>query len=399
VKDNNAVTLIRKQIGACALLVIFAMTLIGSVRAQETQAIGKNLTGVTTISRRNQPASFQGVVAALSNLPETDTLIYVSPQRILSDALPRLLPAPDLTNLRSTLSGIQLGTGIDPAKIEYVVGAVRFNKPTADLNFSPPQFMVVAGGDFSTDAVMLLARQALNGKLRDETYAGKTISLMTIDDLAKQAATNPFAKSLSEVAIAPLNANTIAAGTVAYVKAAIDASQGKDRISADTIKSLLRDPTALVSFAGTPLTSFAKSFGLLGTEANARASNCTTKFGDFYAGLTMDVTTLKLRGAMNADNTDTAKIIQKLLSGLLEQAKNSAKDKSAQSLLSALSITPEDNEVVLQADVPQQAVADFIREQNAKKKQEAAKPKGTSSKPMGRRRHRAVHRTTTKTGL
>jgi len=36
--------------------------------------------------------------------------------------------------------------GIDPAKIEYLVIAIRFKKPTADLNFQAPELMVVLRG-------------------------------------------------------------------------------------------------------------------------------------------------------------------------------------------------------------------------------------------------------------
>ena len=75
--------------------------------------------------------------------------------------------------------------GIDPTKVDYIVIAVRFKKPTADLNFQPPEFMVVASGDFSADSLLVLARMASQGKLRDEKYGDKTMGLMTIDPIAK----------------------------------------------------------------------------------------------------------------------------------------------------------------------------------------------------------------------
>src|SRR2546426_741847 len=78
-------------------------------------------------------------------------------------------------------------TGVDPANIDYVVLEVRFKKPTAALNFSLPEYLAVASGDFSADAILLLVRQASGGKLRDEKYGAKTYSLLTIDPLAKEA--------------------------------------------------------------------------------------------------------------------------------------------------------------------------------------------------------------------
>jgi hypothetical protein len=219
---------------------------------------------------------------------------------------------------------------------------------------------------------MGLARGASKGKLRDEKYGTRTLGLMTIDPIAKEAEKNPILKSFSEVAIVPLNANTIAVGSTAYLRAAIDAEEGNKRISAESLSSLLRDPTVLISVAGSPLTSFGKSFGLLGTEANARAPRCDSKFGDFYGALTMDTANFILRGALNADNPDTARILNSLINGLLRQITSSVPDPAAQSLFKALSITPQEHEVVLHADLPQQMVIDMIKERMKPKKEEAA---------------------------
>ena len=57
----------------------------------------------------------------------------------------------------------------------------------------------------------------------------------------------------------------------------------------------------------------------LGLENTTRASRCDTNFGNFYAAVTMTGTNFSLRGAMNADNPDTAKIINSLLAGLMQQ--------------------------------------------------------------------------------
>jgi hypothetical protein len=109
----------------------------------------------------------------------------------------------------------------------------------------------------------------------------------------------------------------------------------------------------------------------------------------------MDATNLMLRGASNADNPDTAKIISKLYSGLLGYAINSIPDPSAQSLLKGFAITAEGDEVLLRADFPQQMVREMI-EQKMKPKMEAAEVKTaevtTPAKPsVKRRRTRRRH--------
>jgi hypothetical protein len=330
--------------------------------------------------------SDQSMLNSLANLPEADTLIYINPQRILNEALPRVMPEADVAKMKSGLADVKQFAGIDPLKIDYVVVAVRSRKPSAELNFVPPEFIVAASGDFSADSLVMLARAAAGGKLRDEKYGSKSLSLLTIEDIAKQAEKSPFLKSFSDLAIAPLNANTIAAGTTMYLKAAVDAAEGNGRISAESLGSLLRDASVLISVAGSPLTSFNKSFGLLGTESNARAPRCDSKFGDFYAAVTMDATNFRLLGVMNADNPDTAKIIQSLLSGLLQQVVSSVKDKQAQSAFNSLRLTGKDNEILLRAEIPQQMVADLIREQMKAKPPAATAPSTPSAKPAVTRR-------------
>ena len=305
----------KKTISAAAALSVAVLALSANVLAQNV------LTTATNSS------TSQTIVSSLSNLPDADDLIYISPHRVLTEAAPRVLPDADLAKLRADLSEVKKQTGIDPANIDFIVFQVRFKKPTAELNFSLPEYLVVASGDFSADAALLLARQASDGKLRDEKYGSRTISLLTIPDIAKEAEKKAFLKPLSEIAIATIGGNMIAAGTPAYVRAAMDAADGKGRINADIPNSLMRDPTALMSTAGSPMMAFAKTFALLGTENNPRASRCDSKLGDFYAGITMDATSFKLRGAMNADNPDTAKIIKSLLSSLLQQATSSIKDQ------------------------------------------------------------------------
>jgi hypothetical protein len=331
----------------------------------------------------------QNVPVSVANLPEADTLIYINTQRILNEAAPRLMPEKELTEMRKGFEMMKQFAGVDPTKVDYLVIALRSRKPSADLNFMPPEFMALASGDFSADSLIVLARMASDGKLRDEKYGAKTISFMTIDPIAKEAEKNPILKSFSEVAIVTLNANTIAIGTPAYLKAAVDAVEDKRRISGESLNSLLRDPDALVSIAGSPWNSFAKSFGLLGTEANARAPKCDSNMGNFYAAITMDAANFMLRGALGADNPDTAKIISNLLSGLLRQVSSHVPDKTGQSVMNMVSLAAKDNEVVLQADIPQQMVIDFVKEKMRPKKQEtgiATKP--PAKKPVVRRKTR-----------
>lgn len=328
-----------------------------------------------------RPAT-QAVSASLANLPDADVLIYVSPQRILNDAAPRLMPAKDLMELRSAFADIKKAVGVDPSAVEYLVIALRFHKPAADLSFVAPDIMAVAGGDFSAESLFSVAQLTLQNKVRVENHGSKTIALMTIDPIAAQAEKTPMLKSLSELGAVPLSANVLAIGNLPYLKSAIDAAEGTGRINPATLESLMRDPNALIAASGAPLASLAKAFGLSGTEATARASSCDTEFGNFYAAISMSGTNFNVRGAMNADNPDTAKIISSLLAGLMQQGINAVPDKKAQMVLQTIKMTPRENEIVWEADIPEQVVAEMLKPKPPTK----VEIKQTPKRPVRRKR-------------
>jgi hypothetical protein len=364
------------------LLLFMALALIGiNAQAQTTASLKTASTSATAVN--------QNVAAALANLPDADTLIYFNPRRILNDAAPRVITAAELAKMRATFDDLKKGLGVDPSSLDYVVVAMRFHKPSGDLSFVPPEVIAVVSGDFSADSLMTFARLGLQEKARDEKHGTRTMAITKIDPVAAAAEKTPLLKSYSEVGFAALNTNTIALGNIGYLKAAMDAADGTGRISSNAISSLVRDPDALLSAAGSPLVAFAKSFGLLGTQVTPRDPRCETAFGNFYAALTLEGNSFILRGAMNADNPDTARIINGLLSSLLQQAVSSVPDKSTQSVLNGLKLMASENEVVLSAAIPEAMVADLIRQQA---KTATSGPSQPAKRPAVRKKRRTVRR-------
>jgi hypothetical protein len=293
--------------------------------------------------------------ASLASLPDADVLIYVSPRKILNDAAPKIMPATEVTKMRASFGDMKKGIGIDPSSIEYLVIAVRFHKPAGDLSFVAPDVMAVAGGDFNSDSLVSLAQLSLQDKVRMATHGSKTIALMKI-------------------------------GNLPYLKSAIEAADGTGRINPATLESLMRDPNVLLAATGAPVASFAKAFGLFGTETTPRESRCDTPFGNFYTAITISGTNFSLRGAMNADNADTAQIISGLLLGLMQQGINAVPDKEAQAILQAIKMTPRQNEIVWEADIPEQVVADIFKPKPSMQEPPQTSPAPKKKKPVVRRK-------------
>jgi hypothetical protein len=326
--------------------------------------------------------------SALTSLPEADALIYVSPQRILNEAVPKAMPATEVTQMRAAFADLKKSVGVDPSTIEYLVIAIRFHKPAGDLSFVAPDVMAVAGGDFSSDSLLTLAQLSLQDKVRTEKHGAKTISLMKIDPIAAEAEKNPVFKPYTEVGAVALSPNSIALGNIRYLKSAIEAAEGGPRISAETIQSLMRDPNVLLAATGAPLASFARSIGLFGTETTPREGRCDTSFGNFYAAVTMSGANYSLRGAMNADNPDTARIITSLISSLMNQGISAVPDKQAQTILQSIKLAAKENEVAIEADIPGQMLVDLFRNQTKPKAADTPAKKPATRRPASRTRRK-----------
>ena len=347
----------------------------------------------SSVQQSAHATSPQSNVSLLTTLPEADTVVYLSPQKILNEAAPKMMPATDLAKLRADFVDLKKNIGIDPSTVDSLALAVRFHKPSAELSFVAPDVLAVVSGDFSAEGLVTLAGAFLKENARTEEYNSKTITIIKIDALEEEARDNPMLKSFAELGVVALNGNTFAVGNINYLKAAIDAAAGNGRINPATVSSLLRNPNALVSAAGSPLSAFAKSFGLLGTETAPRESRCDSHFGDFYAAITMDATNVNFRGAMNADNPDTAKIINGMISGVVQPLIGALPEESARTVLQAIRMQAKESEVVWEADVPHQTVATFIQEQ-MKKDERAVKATPVPAKPKTAPKRRVRRKTT-----
>jgi len=336
-------------------------------------------------------ASAQSLPAPLANLPEADVLIYISPQRTLNDLIPKVLPPKEVADMQNAFADMKKAVGVDPRTVEYIVVALRFHRPTAELNFVPPDVMVVVGGDFSSEALFTLAQLTLQDKVITEKHGSKTIASMPIEQIAKEAEKYPLLKPFVTVGAVALSPNSLAVGNYGYIKAAAETAEtGTGRIKPELLQSLLRDPTVLMSATGSPLMAFARSFGLLGTETASREGRFDTNFGNFYAAATISGGNYSMRGAMHADNPDTARIMTKLVTSLMtddfmagfKEGVAKFSGENAQAIAQSLKVTAQESEVMIALDVPLQVIVDMVREQT---KPKDAVPPPAAKKPASRR--------------
>ncbi|MBD0326533.1 MAG: hypothetical protein ICV68_08875 [Pyrinomonadaceae bacterium] len=179
-----------------------------------------------------------------------------------------------------------------------------------------------------------------------------------------QAAVEYKRKGPDEIAIVALDANTIAAGDLKSVKAAIDASMGRSRVDDELVRMATQNPSALISFSGKIPPSMTEKMTNAkgGPEAKYLAS-----IRQFYGSFNTVGTDAEAFVAVRTENASQASDISqalnamKLLGGFSVARPSKAEVRSLADVLKDLSITATGNEVQIKLNLKQKDLAPFVR--------------------------------------
>lgn len=293
--------------------------------------------------------------SVITNLPESDAVATVNVRRIVNETLPRLLTAEQTAGMQSVLAKAKQIAGFDISNIESAVVGLRLNR-SAPL--SMPSILFVMRGSFNADALVSLLKVGLAGKAHDEKYGAKTLTLLKMGDLMQSGGskTSPGV----EIAIVALDGSTLAAGIPAYVKAAVDADAGKNRIKPELVQLIGREPESLIRLAGlVPQGLFA---GLLPKESqgNQEIARLAASIQQIYIGLNMDAQAFPLSLMLKANTAENAHALAGFLQ-TIAQLGTSVTDKNVKSIVDGLKITSQETEVQVRTVLPQDLVASFVR--------------------------------------
>jgi hypothetical protein len=329
--------------------------------------------------------SAQAPANSLPALPECDAILYINTHRIIGEALPRILPADKYAEMKAGLEEIKRKSGIDLEGFESGVLALRFNKPIT----APPDFVLVVRGTFNADALLSLARIGLQGKLREEKYGSKSISIFKLSDILGADQSKFLPPGISDMAATALDGGTLAVGNLSYVKATIDAESGEKRVSPELMALAMRDTSALISLAITIPQGLVG--GLLPKEmqGNDEIFKIISGIENFYLSVGMNATEFPILASVRTASAEHARTLNGLVEMGLHAAASQIPDKKAQSLVDALKVTAEGSEVRVQIPIPQETLATLIREANKPKPEVKAKPAdqpAAKAKPATRRK-------------
>jgi hypothetical protein len=300
-------------------------------------------------SRNNAPAAG----GLMTSLPESDAVAQIKLRQLLNEAMPRILSGNStrLAEVNASIETFKTRTGLDPRMFEQLALGVRFSFPSPGV--TKAQTVALANGTFSPAAMVAAGRVAANGNYREEKYQGKTIHIFKLDENIRMAGLFDF--RIAELAAAPLDANVLALGDLAGVRAAIDASRSKKRVNADLIALASRDPNAVIGFGANVTEQLIGNLDI----GNAPIAADLSKLRQVYGSVGTNEKDLQLFLAARAVNAEAAKNLGDTLEGLKQFGAlfvgrlSGAKGVLAKSALANLQIVTQANELQIRTAVAQ----------------------------------------------
>jgi len=302
-------------------------------------------------------ASAQVANDTLTKLPASDAVMYVDVERTLTQALPRLLVnnQAQLTQINSELDRFRERTGVDARSFKRVAVGMRFLNTGADR--FDVQSVAIASGTFNPGVMTAAARLASGGKYREEKHAGKTISLFTLSEQVKLLGV--INMGAGEIAIAPLDATTLAIGQAAGVRAAIDSAQGSNRASMELINLATQNANAFIGFGGNVPASFVQNLELPNEEIARGVASIRQLYGS--VGTTAKgfevLTTARTAEAGAAQSLGNMIDALRQLAPLLTGTMRGDQGRLARAALDGLKISTTGNEVKMRLEMSDGDVA------------------------------------------
>ena len=340
----------------------------------------------------------QDAKTALSNLPESQAVLYVNARRLINEAAPAVVP-PEVLN-KALADAKQF---VDLNGLEYVIAGARLKGEVSAKQL--PEFLLVVRGNFSADALLSGARMMAQGMYTEEKHGAKTINVFSFKKNAKPGENNPAAKMpVDEIAAVALDANTIAVGIPAYLKDAVDASAGGQgaRLKPELVDLAVRDADTLVSLVADLPASMSQHLRGLGVPPNAEVDRMIDAVRQVQLSVNMLPSLFGLQSIVRMESPERAAALSGLvgmgvrfLEGELQKevTKSGGKDEKAVAalgVLKSLTNTTRDNDVVLNVSFQQAALAEMVRKEMAPKpkKQESVNPAAGAKKGTAATRRR-----------
>lgn len=312
-------------------------------------------------TRRSRSAATNQPPTLLSSLPPSDAVALIKVNRVLDEALPKLLaenPA-RVAEINDELAKFKGQTGLDPRSFDQMALGLQYTYPSEGI--TKIQTVGIARGSFSSGAIVAAGRVAANGKYTEQKYQGKTIYIFNLDRQIRLLGI--WDMKIRDLAVTSLESNMLALGDLEAVKGVIDAIKTRKHANPELIELASRDPDAIVGFGGNISEALLQNLRV-SNDGIARELTAVRKV---YGSLGMTPADLELMLAARTVDTYSAKNLGDTVEGLKQfgalfvNRLSAAKGSLARTALNNLKITTQGNELQIKTAVAQSQVAPLMR--------------------------------------
>jgi hypothetical protein len=300
------------------------------------------------------PTAQAATANVLALLPASDAVALVDMRRLLKDALPRAYnnnPA-ELARVNAEIDKFKTSTGLDARLLDRLAVGVSYKQTATGKTLV--ETVAIARGTFRPAAFT-----APNSRMHEEKYAGKTIRIFNVDAQVKLLGL--FNMRVTDLAVAAIDANTIAIGKLERVRAAIDASAGRGtRVSPDISALATHDANAVFGAGGNVPASLTQNLDI------GNLSKSIASVRQFYSTLGTTASGFQMLTALRTDDAGAAKMLSSTIAGLKQLAPfalgqmSDAKARPLRNLVENTKVGTEGNDVLITLELAQVDVAALI---------------------------------------
>jgi hypothetical protein len=235
-----------------------------------------------------------------------------------------------------------------------MVFGIRYSFPSEGV--TKLRTVALARGTFSPGAMVAAGRIAADGKYREERHNGKTIYVFSLDQQIRLFGV--FDGRIGDLAVCPLDSNTLALGELQLVQEVIDLKKAVTTNS-ELVALATRDPNALAGFGGNISEQLRNNF-MITNDAIARD---LTAVRQAYGSVGMTEKDLEVTLAARTVDEYSARNLGgtvealKQFGGLFVNRLPAAKAALARSALNGLKITNQGNELLIKTTIAQAEIA------------------------------------------
>jgi hypothetical protein len=185
----------------------------------------------SVFAQKAAPSETQKAVKLAGMLPASDGVMTLDSKRLFGEALPQMLVANPglLTEINGHAENLKQRTGIDIREFDRVAVGTTIKETKPGVAALDP--VVLAQGKYTPDSLLVAVKFASGGDYRQEKIGEKTIYVFTLKkplstDAAPKTSNSYIGKMIdmilkglsNEVAVGPLDSNTVAFGSAARVR-------------------------------------------------------------------------------------------------------------------------------------------------------------------------------------